>query len=63
MAIKPRQDVYWTCVSCGWQREASKGSDMLLPKPRQCGKCGSQNLELKQGNMLSGLFKMFSGKR
>ena len=44
MAVKPCQDVYWTCLSCGWQREASKGSDMLLPKPGQCGKCGSQNL-------------------
>ena len=25
MAVKPQQDVYWTCLSCGWQREASKG--------------------------------------
>jgi hypothetical protein len=47
MVYKPERNSFWTCHSCGWKHEAVCGSDVLLPKPEKCKKCGGTEFEIR----------------
>lgn len=55
MVYKPERNSFWTCHSCGWKHEAVCGSDVLLPKPEKCKKCGGTEFEIRTGTMVDTL--------
>ena len=40
MPLKTPQQ--WVCSQCGWRQDAVMKSDVLLPKPACCPKCGAE---------------------
>lgn len=61
MPIKP-QPIQYTCRDCGWKTVYAPPSDAVLtPPPRNCGKCGSDDLERKMLTAVENIVETVSG--
>lgn len=48
----------WGCSKCDWQQTVVIKSDVLLPKPDKCPKCGEE-VKLKTATLLSRIHSLF----
>lgn len=61
MPIPPKMPQQWSCSQCKWRYAPVIQSDVLIPKPEKCPKCGSE-VVLKPADTimgrLAGLFQL-----
>lgn len=52
MPIAPGKPMQWVCSQCTWKHQGVIKSDVLMPKPDKCPKCGSE-VVLKEAGLFS----------
>lgn len=58
MPVPLRTPQQWACSQCDWRQAAVSKSDVLLPKPEKCPKCGGA-VELKAATLVSRITSLF----
>lgn len=58
MPVPLKTPQQWSCSQCDWRQAAVSKSDVLLPKPKQCPKCGSK-VELKVATLTGRITSLF----
>lgn len=55
MPVAPKTPLQWSCSRCGWRQDAVMRSDVLVPRPERCPKCGGDELVVKPTSFLDKL--------
>lgn len=55
MPIQQKTPQQWACNQCDWRHEYVIKSDVLIPKPEKCPKCGNEKLVLQPTSFLNKL--------
>lgn len=58
MPVPLKTPQQWSCSQCNWRQTALSKSDVLLPKPEKCPKCGGE-VELKAATLASRITSLF----
>lgn len=58
MPVSLKTPQQWACSQCDWRQTVVNKSDVLLPKPEKCPKCGSE-IELKVATMTNRITSIF----
>lgn len=58
MPIPLKAPQQWSCNQCNWRQAAFSKSDVLLPKPEKCPKCGG-SVGLQSATLMSKISALF----
>ena len=58
MSVPPKIPQQWACSECDWRHHILIKSDVLIPAPQECPKCGGK-LVLKPVSVLGAFLSLF----